>query len=142
MTEISWNDSLSVGIDLIDDQHKMLINRLADLSDAWKCNKAVGEVMKTLEFMVEYTDFHFETEEKHMAELQYPGLKYHKGQHEQFKGSLKNLIEDFEEEGATRALTTAINVFLMNWLVNHIKNVDQEFGNYLKENHKENIGGE
>jgi len=142
MVEIVWTDDLSVGINLIDEQHKMLIKRLSELSDAVQCNKAVAEIMKTLDFLVEYTDFHFSTEEKHMTELQYPGYEFHKGEHEQFKGSVKNLIDDFEEEGATRALSTSINVFLLNWLVNHIKSVDVEFGRFLKDNDKENIGGE
>jgi hemerythrin len=142
MSEIIWDDSLSVGIDLIDEQHKKLIKRLGNLSQAVKSNQAVGEILKTLDFLVEYTDYHFSTEEKHMSELQYPGFNEHKAQHEQFKGSLKNLIDDFEEEGATSALSTAINVFLMNWLVDHIKSVDVEFGIYLKDKDKENIGGE
>jgi hemerythrin len=142
MVEIVWDDSLSVGINLIDEQHKMLIKRLDDLSQAVCSNQAVGEILKTLDFLVEYTDYHFSTEEKHMNELQYPGFEYHHAQHEEFKGSLKNLIDDFEEEGATRSLSTAINQFLMNWLVNHIKNVDVEFGIFLKDNDKANIGGE
>jgi hypothetical protein len=39
MTEIRWNDSLSVGIDLIDEQHKMLIQEIQDLSEAFAANR-------------------------------------------------------------------------------------------------------
>jgi hemerythrin len=34
LAKIEWDDSLSVGIGLIDEQHKMLIRKLSDLSDA------------------------------------------------------------------------------------------------------------
>jgi hemerythrin len=133
VAKIEWDNSLSVGIDLIDEQHKMLIQRLDDLSRAIEMTQGPVEIAKTLDFMIDYTDFHFSTEEKHMAEHNYPGLDEQKAQHDQFKGLLKHLVEDFEEEGATRALATSINIFLANWLVNHIKGTDVRFGKFLSE---------
>ncbi|MHC4648653.1 MAG: bacteriohemerythrin [Planctomycetota bacterium] len=133
MAKIKWDDSLSVGIDLIDEQHKMLIQRLCDLSRAIEMTQGPAEIARTLDFMIDYTDFHFSTEEKHMTEYNYPGFNEQKAQHDQFKGLLKHLVEDFEEEGATRALATSINVFLANWLVNHIKGTDVRFGKFLTE---------
>ena len=133
MAKIEWNDNLSVGIDVVDEQHKMLIQRLNDLSKAVEMKQGETEIMKTLEFMIDYTDFHFSAEEKHMAEQNYPGLDYQKKQHEEFKSTLKRIVEDFEEEGLTRSLTTSINTFLFNWLINHIKGVDQKFGKFLKD---------
>ncbi|UCH38176.1 MAG: hemerythrin family protein, partial [Candidatus Bathyarchaeota archaeon] len=79
------------------------------------------------------TNFHFSTEEKHMNETKYPGLKSHQTQHEEFKATLRNLTVDFEEDGATRALAESVNTFLMNWLVKHIKAVDVQFGTFLRE---------
>ena len=93
MAKIQWEDSLSVGIDVIDEQHKMLIQRLSDLSEAVEIRQGETEIMKTLEFMLEYTDFHFSSEEEHMAEQEYPGLEYQREQHEEFRDTLKKLIE-------------------------------------------------
>ena len=132
MAKIEWNDSLSIGIDLIDEQHKMLIQRLNDLSKAVEMKQGETEIMKTLEFMIDYTDFHFSAEEKHMTEQEYPGLDYQQKQHKEFKDTLRQIVEDFEEEGPTRSLVTSINTFLFNWLVNHIKEVDLKFGGFLK----------
>ena len=123
MAEIEWDSSLSIGIKLIDEQHKMLIQRLRDLSRAIEMSQGEVETAKTLDFMVDYTDFHFSTEEKHMLEQDYPGLEHQKQQHAEFKGHLKGLVEDFEEEGPTKALGTFINVFLLNWLIKQIKGV-------------------
>jgi hemerythrin len=94
-----------------------------------------GEVRTatTLDFMIDYTDFHFSTEEKHMMEQNYPGLEHQKQQHAEFKNHLKQLVEDFEEEGPTKALSTSINVFLLKWLIKHIKGVDLKFGEFLNE---------
>ena len=133
MANIEWNDSLSVGIDIIDEQHKMLIQRLNDLSKAVEMKQGETEIMKTLEFMIDYTDFHFSSEEKHMTEQMYPGLDYQLKQHKEFKDTLAHIVEDFEEEGPTRALVTSINTFLVNWLINHIEKVDLKFGEFLKD---------
>ena len=133
MKKIEWDDSLSVGVNLIDEQHKMLIQRLNDLARAIEMTQGEGGIVQTLDFLIEYTDFHFSAEEKYMAEHDYPGLDYQKKQHEEFKTSLKNLVDDYEYEGVTRALTTSVNVFLLNWLVNHIKGVDHKLGEFLQE---------
>ena len=131
MVKIEWDDDLSVGIPLIDEQHKMLIQRLNSLSYAVDTYQSVNEIVKTLDFLIEYTNFHFSAEEKHMKEMNYPGLRYHITQHEEFKVTLKNLTMDFEEDGATQSLAESVNTFLMNWLVNHIKAVDIKFGSFL-----------
>lgn len=132
MSKIEWDDSLSIGVDLIDEQHKMLIKRLNDLSKAIEETQGEGGVVQTLDFLVEYTDFHFSAEEKYMAEHDYPGLEYQKKLHGEFKASLKNMVDDYEYEGVTRALTTSVNVFLHNWLINHIKGVDHKLGEFLQ----------
>lgn len=131
MVIIEWDDSLSVGIHLIDEQHKMLIQRLQALVHAIATYQSVNEIVKTLDFLIEYTTFHFSTEEKHMKEMNYPEVEYHTTQHEEFKATLRDLTVDFEEEGATRALAESVNTFLMNWLVTHIKAVDLLFGTFV-----------
>jgi hemerythrin-like metal-binding protein len=83
--------------------------------------------------MMDYTDFHFGTEEKHMETTQYPRIDYHRKMHKEFVDNLKNMVTDFREDGATQRLAESVNIFLFNWLVTHIKGVDGAFGKYLKE---------
>ncbi len=133
MTEIAWTPDLATGVELIDEQHKQLIERMNELDRAVRFSRGVPKIIKTLDFLIEYTDFHFGTEEKNMVELDYPQYDYHHGQHAEFVNTLKNLEMDFEEEGATEALAESINTFMFNWLVNHIKTVDVQFGRFLDE---------
>ncbi len=133
MIEIAWDDSLSVGINLIDQQHQALIQKIAAIDEAIKERKGVGKVLQTLAFMTEYTDFHFSTEEKNMRKYEYPYTDAHIKQHEEFKQMLETLRYDFEEEGATTKLSESIRTYLMNWLVNHIKGIDVKFGEFLRE---------
>lgn len=131
MAKIEWDESLSICVELVDEQHKMLIEKMNDINDAVEQALGAEKILKTLDFLIDYTDFHFSTEEKHMTANDYPGYGEHKKAHEEFKGMIDNLVDDFKDEGSTEALANSINTFLLNWLVKHIKAVDQEFGTWL-----------
>jgi len=133
MDKVEWNQSLSVGVDVIDRQHKMLIGRLNDLNEALKVTHGPAEVVKTISFMMEYADFHFATEEKHMAATQFPGLGAQQKAHEEFRAAVKRLEEDFDEEGATHSMADALETLLVKWLFKHIRDMDAKFGVFLKE---------
>ena len=132
MEAMRWDDSLSVGIELIDDQHKTWIQRLNSIAAAIERHEGPRKIAETLDFLIDYTEFHFATEEQHMAANNYPGLDEHRLQHEELKDTLKNLGQDFDEEGATHALAHAVNTFLGNWLIEHIRETDQQFGSFLR----------
>ncbi len=133
MEKIHWSDNLSVGVELIDEQHKMLIQRLNDMTSAIEESKGPNEIARTLNFLIEYTDFHFSAEEKHMKANEYPTLEEHMTKHEEFKTTLANLERDYKEDGATPLLADSIDAFLVNWLVKHISEVDVNFGAFLKD---------
>lgn len=133
MPRIEWDDSFSVGINLIDGQHKMLIERTNAISEAVENQRGLEKILQTLNFMIEYTDFHFSAEEKVMTENGYPKLDEHHKLHEDFKARLNLMVQDFEDEGATAGLSEEITSYLTNWLVKHIKGIDTELGKILRD---------
>ncbi len=132
MKEIAWTPDLAVGIDVIDAQHKTLIRHLSDLNEALTTGTGPAKVASTLNFLIDYTQFHFEEEEKHMAQTGYPDLEHHKKLHGEFRAILSNMEEELEEEGATKMLADAIDTLLVNWLFQHIRTIDVAFGKFLK----------
>ena len=133
MLRIEWDESLSVGINLIDEQHKMLIERTNAISEAMEMKRGLEKILQTLEFMIEYTKFHFSAEEKIMKDNDYPKFTDHHKLHEEFKARLNLMVQDFEEEGATSGLSQEITTYLNNWLVTHIKGIDTELGQILRD---------
>jgi hemerythrin-like metal-binding protein len=129
--KIEWDENLSVGVKEIDEQHKMMVYRLNELSVAIDRDAESSILYQTMNFLIEYTEHHFGTEEKYMIENNYPRSDYHKEKHNEFKRTLKNLAQSFIEDGATPELTNQVNIFLVNWLIDHIKGVDQELGIFL-----------
>ena len=126
-----WDDSLSIGVRLIDEQHRALIQKLDDVSEATKANVGESEIVKALVFLADYARFHFSSEEEYMTETGYSGLAEQQQMHGKFMETLKNLEDDFQEEGSTKNLANAINTFLMNWLARHIKVLDRKFADFL-----------
>jgi hemerythrin len=134
MKKIQWEDSLSVGIDLIDNQHKQWIEYFNNTAEAVASQKNRTQISKTLGFLMDYTETHFSTEEKFMSLNSYPGLQEHKTKHDELQATLASLVKNFEEEGITAALTKDIDTFLGNWLIQHIREVDMKFGAFVSEN--------
>lgn len=133
MKKMEWSDNLSIGVELIDEQHKTWIGHLNKVANALETAQGPAVIAMTLDFLSDYTGFHFSTEEKHMTANDYPGLDDHKAKHAELKATLNDLMHDFEEDGATKPLADAVNTFLGNWLIDHIRDVDQAFGAFLDE---------
>jgi len=50
----------------------MLIERTNTISEAVENTRGLEKIMQTLDFMIEYTEFHFSAEEKVMTDNDYP----------------------------------------------------------------------
>lgn len=133
MSRMTWDDSLSIGVELIDDQHRKWIERLSDVQAAIEDLRGMPKISNTLDFLVDYTEFHFSTEEKSMSDTGYPDLENHRAKHQELKGTLDDLIVDFRDYGVTEKLSQAVGTLLGNWLRDHIRVVDQAFAAFLKE---------
>ncbi len=132
MKRMQWNESLAVGIEQIDNQHKIWMEHFNSAAEAIAAKQSPSQISKTLGFLMDYTEMHFSTEEKYMTELGYAGLQDHKSRHNELRTTLTNLVKDFEDEGVTSKLADAIDSFLGNWLVQHINEVDKKFAAFAK----------
>jgi hemerythrin len=133
MEKMQWYDDLSVGIELIDNQHKKWIEHFNNVVDAVNSGQSQANIIKTLGFLTDYIDVHFSTEEKYMLKNNYPALENHRTKHEELRQTVENLVHDFQEEGVTETLAKAVEILLGNWLVKHIEEADKEFGKFIKE---------
>ena len=130
---LTWDCSLDIGIDSIDNQHKELFNYLDQLLASIEEGKSNDEVIKTLDFLEEYVVKHFNEEEEIQNKTNYPLLDIQRAQHEDFKRDLKEFRRVFETHGASTVLALNIQKNLSNWLTNHIMNLDKDLGDFLIE---------
>lgn len=124
---IAWDDGLLVGNEMIDSQHKEFIVRLNAILDASRANKSREEMAPFLDYLAEYVNHHFTSEEKLMAELGgNDGFPLHKMEHVKFKEALSQWRARYEATGHTEILARCINTWVVNWLVIHLRGYDLE----------------
>ncbi|MDO5424424.1 MAG: hemerythrin family protein [Eubacteriales bacterium] len=132
-----FDETLITGNDMIDAQHKELIEKINKLLQSCEDRSDKIGAIKMLDYLADYTDFHFGAEEKLQEEIGYPGLAEHKKKHEELRQVVKELSEMLhEEEGPTDAFVERVNENVTNWLYVHIKSFDRSVAEYkyMREN--------
>ena len=134
-----FTENLATGNEMIDSQHKELIQKINDLLDS--CEKSSDKVVaiKTLDFLSDYTEYHFNAEEQLQKDIEYPGYDKHKAQHEEFKKTVEELHEMLvEEEGPSPAFVAKVQENVINWLDTHIQGFDRSVAEYkfMRENNE------
>jgi hemerythrin len=127
---ITWSNDLALGIDEIDEQHKVLVEILNDVYDT--VNSGVRDekrLKKIVDGMLRYVNFHFVTEEMKMIKTNYSDYKTHKAQHDAFVEKAMEFQAAFRE-GSTN-LPEEMMDFLKDWLINHIQGTDRQYVPYF-----------
>lgn len=135
--KVEFDNSLVTGNDVIDEQHKELIGKIDKLVACCEQGGGKIEAIKMLDYLAEYTDFHFGEEEKLQEAVSYPGIEGHKAKHAEFKKAVSELHEMLvEEEGPSEAFVAAVKKNVVDWLFDHIKNLDQALAAYIQNESK------
>ncbi len=129
---LTWSDKYSVNVKEIDDQHKKLIALLNELHGAMSVGKGKDAMSAVLKNLIDYTAYHFSTEEKYMQQFNYPGYVYHKGEHSDFVKQVLDFQRKFEA-GQT-SVTIDVIKFLNGWVTDHIQGTDAKYGPFFNKN--------
>jgi len=133
---IQWEPSLSVGDKTIDEQHKRLLSTINDLLEGMASGEVKEKVEEVVKFLDKYIKEHLSFEEKFMQEHGYPEFDLHKKIHEGFIKNYNIFKEELESEGPSITLSIKVQRFIGQWWLDHIRNVDNKYYVYLKENPK------
>lgn len=128
MPFMNWSDGLRVKIDSIDNQHKKLLALINELYDAIYAQKGGDVVSRVLKEVVDYTDYHFKTEEAYFQKHVYPEASAHVKEHEYLRKEARELLKKLE---GGKSITLQTMVFLKDWLFDHIMESDQQYAPYL-----------
>ena len=132
-----FDETLVTGNEMIDSQHKELIDKINKLLDSCENGNDNLAAVKTLDYLSDYTDFHFGAEEKLQEEIEYPGFEEHKKEHENLRKVVAELHEMLvEEEVPSPAFVEQVNKNVIEWLYRHIKGFDRSVAEYkfMREN--------
>lgn len=127
-----WTPNLSVGVEIIDDQHKVWFEKAEKLFEAGRNRQASGYIGELLDFLEDYTKKHFADEEKYMLSINYPGYAEQKKAHTDFMGQLTKLRNDYNSSGGNLLVIMDANQLVIGWLTKHISSMDKKIGEYAK----------
>ena len=123
-----WNPDWSTGVENIDAEHNKLFSMFEIFGDA--CSEGLGAsvVASILDDVLEYTIFHFDGEEKQLAERNYALLAEHQEIHRDLKDRVaayrKSVLECDHDRDALESLGMSVGSFLQDWLIQHIMEKD------------------
>lgn len=133
MRPLEWSDKWSVGLDIVDDDHKkilQLINRLGEMRREGRAENGAASVIASV---AAYTDYHFRREERILEAVDFPELERHRAIH----GRLKTKTNEFLQavlEHPKLVDVEGLESFLIHWWQNHILEEDMAYRPYLAEN--------
>ncbi len=127
--KVKWSPDMSVGVNALDEDHKILIACLNDFIDACENDEGLLFTDAIFSILLDYTGFHFAREEKIMEICGYDGLENHKLLHETLRDKVLKARDRFvfNRDGE---LETEIKIFLQSWLTEHILGRDMEYAKY------------
>lgn len=121
---------MGVGNARLDDDHKLLIELLNQLSQPIPEAEAPLLVQSILNALVDYASFHFAREEAALAAVDYPYLAAHKAAHRLVAEQAQAHLATFQADPDSLSLDQ-LAAFVRGWLVEHIQGEDRAFSAYL-----------
>ena len=128
---ISWNEEFSVGIDSIDRQHTHMLGLINKIDALIQEGGGYEQFAPTLNELIDYTNQHFEYEEKLLDDNHCPDIDRHKRSHVRLRDELSKWQEKVANAGPEEM--RELMLFLRIWFPGHILNVDKKDADYLIE---------
>lgn len=132
MSLIEWNNDLSVGVEKIDSQHKMLIMMINGLNEAMAKGKGRDVLGKIIEGLLSYTQAHFSLEEGFFERTKYPGREPHEQEHENFTRKVSEFRDGFNS--GKLGVSVEVMNYLSFWLRDHINGTDKKYTAHFNAN--------
>ena len=129
---VMWSDQFLLGHELIDAQHRKLVEGSLALIEAVEQEIESEEINKRALEFAENARIHFTTEEAILAKLGYPFLGFQEQQHNRFMTSFSFLADELSNKSTSRVFRMfKIQIFLIDWLVHHTLKDDKNYAKYL-----------
>jgi hemerythrin len=124
-----WKESLRIGVDIIDAQHKKLFENVGDLVRILRSGGMVDKqkCIAIIHFLEDYVVTHFEEEEAYLTSINYPDFYSHKKLHEGFKRTVNQHAKILEDSDFAPQNVSVFVGILAAWLLYHVTDADRRY---------------
>ena len=130
MTLIPWREQYNTGVEEIDSQHRNLVDIINELHEAREHGDIKSALDEVLPRLIDYTVYHFASEEAFMERNGYANLDKHREAHLLFKEQILEIVEhEYEDQSYSLDM---LSMYLKMWLLQHILVDDMEIANFVR----------
>ena len=123
-----WNNSLAIGIESIDKQHKKIFEHLLALENSVAKRDPWNIVRFLLSQLAEYMEFHLAVEEAMLEIIRYPRQTDHCQAHARIMEQIAELEKQLQRTGSETILVS----FFEDWFIRHVLSDDRQYADYVK----------
>jgi len=126
-----WSPEFSVGVGLLDEQHKRIISMINQLSSVKEVTTDSEMISDLITKMTQYSQKHLKYEEELLLQYRYPLFEEHKQDHRYY---LKKIVAfTLAIPNGIPEVPQEVSAFLNQWWQNHILNEDMKYKPFLQQ---------
>lgn len=130
MSVLKWSDEeMSVGVEVLDNDHKKILALLNRLEEAIESGKEDLVMEDTFRELISYIINHFKREEDFLENSDYPELALHKKSHDALSARLVKVMTAYEK-GDNEAPQMLLKI-MSDWFMKHILITDMKYSSYI-----------
>jgi hemerythrin len=136
---VIWSEKYATGIELIDNQHRKLVELTNELYKTclFSSDTLEAAFKDAMSRMVEYVRFHFGAEQKLLERIKYSQFHEHKKQHDELIKNILDAAKNFQE--GKHFVPNHFVRTLKDWIFGHIAVVDKYYAAYVAEQKKKGL---
>ncbi len=131
MEKIYWSPSFSVGVKLLDEQHRRIVDMINMLLSDSEATVGSGTISELLTRLTSYASDHFQAEERLLEEHGYPELALQKEEHQAYLIKIAEFCQDTMSH--QESVPAELLQFTMDWWKIHILESDMKYRSFLAE---------
>lgn len=130
MASITWSEMMSVGVPVLDADHKTLIGLINNLHRSIGDEEEYATLGSVLQALEEYAEHHFAREERVMEACRYPSLSAHSAMHRRLAAQVRELKAAYDADRSSVRARQCLD-FLHKWLIEHICSTDMDYRGWV-----------
>jgi hemerythrin-like metal-binding protein len=135
MSFANLKDELKIGIESLDQEHRVLIGIMEELSNAFDSGVPALDVSDLFGELYDKASAHFALEERLMREKKYPLYKTHKADHRRLLDRVRDMMDAYEDGVCTKC-DVNFSTCIESWFVTHVTEEDTGLRDLDKTSHR------
>lgn len=130
MRDFTWKDAYSIGNEIIDAEHRSLLELANDITAFARSGERLERIKPVIVRLYNYAKTHFRHEEEYMRKIGYPKLAEHEALHHAIIHEMNTIMQ---HSGNIDALVHKFKRLMVVWVIEHIIEEDSKISAPSKE---------